>query len=269
MSPGGPAGPDQRRLRTTVAGRFRLDAAHDMRVLTITGMAVAGSASCSAPAGRCVVRPWRSHSCGAAVLHGRWSALVGAPDRLRPQPGLTGLGLEPVWEAAGGGRAHRWRPALGRGVRGHRCQRCLPFAAAPDWSTGRESGAGGGPAGGRRGTSGPSLVVTFALTNGEMEVESIVTGPGPSAPLSPSSQFAGDRPSADGGRAASSSRCSSSASPAANRSTSCAEHERNRAHVVALSGGAVRRGDQDAAGPTLVIAQMAGLALVPTALAAR
>ena len=100
---GGAMGPEAPLVQTSgafgtwVAGRFRLDA-HDMRVLTITGMAGGFSILFGAPLGAALFALEILHKRGLQYYEALVPALVGALIGFALNFGLTGLGLEPVWK---------------------------------------------------------------------------------------------------------------------------------------------------------------------------
>lgn len=275
---GGAMGPEAPLVQTSgafgtwVAGRFRLDA-HDMRVLTITGMAGGFSILFGAPLGAALFALEILHKRGLQYYEALVPALVGALIGFALNFGLTGLGLEPVWklpavgELTGGDLL--WGVACGViGAGG-----ALLFAAAArlgHWAVSRVPVAvlpavGGALLGALYWWS------PFALTNGEMQVESIVTGGLTVGALAVAivAKFAGVIVTLSGrwkggfiiplffiGIAG--GQLIHLLVPSTNATVLMV------ALAVALCVGVTKT----PLGSTLVVAQMAGLALVPTALAA-
>ena len=162
---------------TWTASRFDLDP-EDMRVLTITGMAAGFSVLFGAPLGAAIFALEILHKRGLQYYEALVPALVGALIGFALNFVLTGLGLEPVWSlpAAGplSGADLMWGLACGAiGALG-----ALAFTGAvraSRWAVSRVQ-EWMLPAG-----AGVLLAALYwwspyALTNGEFQVESVVLG---------------------------------------------------------------------------------------------
>ncbi len=183
IAAGGAMGPEAPLVQTSgsfgswVADRYSLGAA-DMRVLTITGMAAGFSVLFGAPLGAALFALEILHKRGMQYYEALVPALAGALVGYAIYFMLTGLGLEPVWqlpdigELTGGDLA--WGAACGvLGALG-----ALAFTwlvAATRWMVARVP-AYALPACGAVVLALLFWWSPFALTNGEMQVETVVTG---------------------------------------------------------------------------------------------
>lgn len=162
---------------TWVSSRFDLDA-DDMRVLTITGMAAGFAILFGAPLGAAIFALEILHKRGLQYYEALVPALVGALIGFALNFGLTGLGLEPVWELPDAGTLTGTDLLWGIlcGVLG--AIGALAFTGAvrvgrwavarvPVWLL---------PAGAGLLLGGLYWWSPYALTNGEFQVESVVAG---------------------------------------------------------------------------------------------
>ena len=162
---------------TWIASRFDLDA-DDMRVLTITGMAAGFAILFGAPLGAAIFALEILHKRGLQYYEALVPALVGALIGFALNFALTGLGLEPVWSlpAAGilTGADMMWGLACGvLGAIG-----ALAFTGAVRLSRWAVSSVQVWllPAGAGLLLAALAAWSPFALTNGEFQVESVVAG---------------------------------------------------------------------------------------------
>lgn len=160
---------------TWTASRFDLDA-EDMRVLTITGMAAGFAILFGAPLGAAIFALEILHKRGLQYYEALVPALVGALIGFALNFALTGLGLEPVWRLPSAGALSgvdlMWGLACGViGALG-----ALAFtgavrlgrwavASVPAWML---------PAGAGLVLAALYWWSPYALTNGEFQVESVV-----------------------------------------------------------------------------------------------
>ncbi len=162
---------------TWIASRFDLDA-DDMRVLTITGMAAGFAILFGAPLGAAIFALEILHKRGLQYYEALVPALVGALIGFALNFALTGLGLEPVWDLPDPGSLTGvdlvWGVVCGvLGAIG-----ALAFTGAVNFGRWAVSNvpvwllpAGAGLLLGALYWWSP-----YALTNGEFQVESVVTG---------------------------------------------------------------------------------------------
>lgn len=180
---GGTMGPEAPLVQTSgsfgtwVAQRFALDA-ESMRVLTITGMAAGFSVLFGAPLGAALFALEILHRRGLQYYEALVPALVGALIGWGLNVALTGAGLEPVWHLPPAGPLGRGDLAWGIacGVLG--AAGALAFTVAVAYARRAVSRV---PVVVLPAVTGAALALLywwspFALTNGETQVEAIVTG---------------------------------------------------------------------------------------------
>lgn len=183
IAAGGSMGPEAPLVQTSgsfgtwIAQRFDLDA-DAMRVLTITGMAAGFSVLFGAPFGAALFALEILHRRGLQYYEALVPALVGALIGYGLNLALTGVGLDPVWQLPDAGTLTGsdlvWGIACGAlGAAG-----ALVFSGAVTLARRAVSRV---PAVGLPALAGVVLALLywwspFALTNGETQVDAIITG---------------------------------------------------------------------------------------------
>ena len=180
---GGTMGPEAPLVQTCgtlgswLAGRYRLDA-EDMRVLTITGMAAGFSVLFGAPLGAAVFALEILHRRGLQYYEAIIPALIGALAGYGIHLALTGVGLEPLWRLPAIGTLRPTDLAWGAacGVLGALGAIAFTLVATLARRSVQQVPPFVVPAAGGLALALLFWWSPFALTNGETQVDVIVSG---------------------------------------------------------------------------------------------
>ncbi len=180
---GGSMGPEAPLVQTCgtfgtwLATRFKLDA-DGMRILTITGMAAGFSVLFGAPLGAALFALEILHRRGLQYYEALVPTLIGSLAGYAANVGLTGLGLEPLWQLPSVGtlRATDLGWAVVCGLIGTLGAILFTVAASASGTLVRRVPTAFLPAIGGLALGALFLWSPFALTNGEGQVELVVTG---------------------------------------------------------------------------------------------